>query len=62
MKGELTLKRQVYSDNVDANGKVFETCHEFSIPVIDVFGTCGINQFNRATYIKDSVHPNWEWA
>lgn len=27
------------------------------IPVIDLFGTAGINQFNRKTYIKDTVHP-----
>lgn len=35
-----------------------EVCHEFSVPCIDVFGEGGINQFNRATYIEDTVHPN----
>lgn len=36
---------------------MIEVAHEFSIPVIDVFATTGINQLNRATYITDSVHP-----
>lgn len=39
---------------------MIEVCHEFSIPCIDVFGETGINQFNRATYIADTVHPNAE--
>ena len=29
----------------------------FGIPCIDVFGTCGINPFNRSAYITDWVHP-----
>ena len=29
-----------------------------STEFIDVFGKTGINQFNRATYIGDAVHPN----
>lgn len=37
-----------------------DVCEEFSIPCVDVFGTCGINQLNRASYIKDTVHPNDE--
>ena len=36
-----------------------EVCHEFSVPCIDVFGDSGINQFNRAAYIEDTVHPNY---
>ena len=35
-----------------------EVCEEFGIPYIDVFGTCGINVTNRASYISDTVHPN----
>ena len=27
------------------------------VPVIDLFGRAGINNFNRKTYIKDNVHP-----
>ena len=29
----------------------------FSIPVIDVYATCGINGLNRTDYITDSIHP-----
>ena len=32
----------------------------FSIPYIDIFGSTGINQFNRNQYISDIVHPNEE--
>lgn len=35
-----------------------EVCHFMSTEFIDVFGKTGINQFNRATYIGDAVHPN----
>ena len=35
-----------------------EVAHSLSIPFIDVFGESGINQFNRAMYITDTVHPN----
>jgi lysophospholipase L1-like esterase len=35
-----------------------DVCHYMSTPFIDVFGKTGINQFNRATYITDTVHPN----
>lgn len=54
VKNTLNLSTEDYAK------AMVEVCHEFSIPVIDVFGTCGINQFNRANYIQDSVHPNWE--
>lgn len=37
-----------------------EVCHFMSTEFIDVFGKTGINQFNRATYIQDVVHPNTE--
>lgn len=29
----------------------------FSIPVIDVYATCGINGLNRTEYITDTIHP-----
>lgn len=37
---------------------VKEVCEEFSIIYVPVFEESGINQFNRATYISDTVHPN----
>lgn len=37
---------------------MIEVCDYMSIPVIDVYHNCGINPFNRATYISDTVHPN----
>ncbi|WP_148630443.1 hypothetical protein [Bacillus sp. E214] len=36
---------------------VSEVAHEFSVNFIDLFGTSGINQFNRSLYISDTVHP-----
>ena len=38
--------------------KAMKECAEWlSVYFVDVW-CCGINQFNRATYIEDSVHPN----
>jgi lysophospholipase L1-like esterase len=37
-----------------------EVCEQFGVPCIDVFGKCGVNIANRATYISDTVHPNSE--
>ena len=36
---------------------VKEVGFKMSIPVIDVFGTDGINGLNRTRYISDSIHP-----
>lgn len=35
-----------------------KACAYMSTPCIDVYGTDGIQQFNRTNYIQDSVHPN----
>lgn len=37
-----------------------EVAEYLSIPYIDVFGSTGINSFNRNQYIGDIVHPNEE--
>lgn len=37
-----------------------EVAEYLSIPYIDVFGSTGINSFNRNQYIADIVHPNEE--
>ncbi len=37
-----------------------EVAQALSIPFIDVFGSTGINSFNRNQYIADIVHPNEE--
>ncbi|SFG10836.1 SGNH/GDSL hydrolase family protein [Sporolactobacillus nakayamae] len=34
-----------------------EIAHMFSIPIIDIYGTVGINPFNRNLYISDGFHP-----
>ena len=36
---------------------VKEMADKASCPCIDVYGTCGINPWNRTTYIYDTVHP-----
>ncbi len=47
----------------DANGLYKQVEHvknvglRFSIPVIDVYATCGINGLNRTEYITDTIHP-----
>jgi len=47
----------------DANGLYKQVQHvknvglRFSIPVIDVYATCGINGLNRTEYITDNIHP-----
>ena len=35
-----------------------EVARTLSIPFIDVYGTTGINQWNRSQYIRDVVHPS----
>lgn len=37
---------------------VMEVAEYLSVPCIDVFGNCGVNQFNRSAYLEDLVHPN----
>lgn len=39
---------------------VMEVAEYLSVPCIDVFGNCGVNQFNRSRYLEDLVHPNAE--
>lgn len=58
-----------YSDNKNYNqsfkinemAKVIkDACFYMSVPVIDVFGTCGINISNSAKYLRsDKVHPTY---
>ena len=36
---------------------VDETSHYMSVDFVDVYRKCGINPFNRAMYIHDTVHP-----
>ena len=48
---------------LDAGGLYKQVQHvknvglRFSIPVIDVYATCGINGLNRTDYITDNIHP-----
>lgn len=35
-----------------------EVAEFMSVPYIDVYGTSGINIFNRSKYVQDNVHPN----
>lgn len=44
----------------DYANAIREVAEYLSIPYIDVFGTTGINSFNRNRYIGDIVHPNEE--
>ncbi len=50
----LGLTTQDYADAIR------EVAEYLSIPYIDVFGSTGINSFNRNQYIGDIVHPNEE--
>lgn len=44
----------------DKSQYIKEVANRLSLPVIDVYGTCGINPLNRTTYIQDGVHPYLE--
>ena len=39
---------------------VEEVAEYLSIPYVDVFESCGVNSFNRYTYLEDLVHPTRE--
>lgn len=42
---------------LDFANAVKEVAQFMSVPCIDIFGTTGINQINRGSYIADVVHP-----
>ena len=46
-------------DVVEYNKAIIEKemASRMSCPCIDVYSTCGINPWNRTTYIDDGVHP-----
>ena len=44
--------------NVELKDLVLAVGSQFGVPVIDVFGTSGINGLNRNQYIYDGIHPN----
>lgn len=57
--GELNPDQSVSElNNVILRETVLKVGAQFSTPVIDVFGTCGINGLNRNIYIYDGIHPN----
>lgn len=43
---------------LDIRNTIEKACIKSSVDFIDVFGTCGISIYNRANYIRDTVHPN----
>lgn len=49
---ELGLTTKDYRDAME------EVARTMSIPFIDVYGTTGINQWNRSQFIRDVVHPS----
>ena len=49
---DLGLTTKDYRDAME------EVAEAMSIPFIDVYGTTGINQWNRSEYIRDIVHPS----
>ena len=68
---QLSGKRETVEDGMtdfcyDSQGKspydytrdAIMVAEMMSTPYIDLFGTCGINQFNSTLFIQDKVHPN----
>ncbi len=49
---DLGLTTKDYRDAME------EVAEAMSIPFIDIYGTTGINQWNRSDYIRDIVHPS----
>lgn len=45
-------------DEYQKSTQIMNVARMYGIPVIDVFGECGINNLNSSTYISDGVHPN----
>ena len=43
---------------IDYVNAIKQVCEIYSIPVLDLYGGCGINQQNGTTFIGDGVHPN----
>ena len=43
---------------IDYVNAIKQVCELKSIPVLDLYGGCGINQQNGTTFIGDGVHPN----
>lgn len=35
-----------------------EVCEQYSIPVLDLFSSAGINKYNLPSYTADNLHPN----
>lgn len=49
---ELGLTTKDYRDAME------EVAQSLGVPFIDVYGTAGINQWNRSHYLRDGVHPS----
>lgn len=57
--GQINPSQNTYENyNVELKDVIQKIGSQFGIPVIDVFGTSGINGLNRNIYIYDGIHPN----
>lgn len=54
------IKPSTIPDEYEKSLAIIETARKFGCPVIDVFGTCGINVLNSDDYISDGTHPYTE--
>lgn len=51
------IKPETLPDEYEKSIAIKEIASKFACPVIDVFGTCGINVLNSPEYITDGTHP-----
>ncbi|MGL5277786.1 MAG: SGNH/GDSL hydrolase family protein [Cetobacterium sp.] len=43
---------------MDYSEAIQQVCSMFSVPVLDLTSSSGINKYNHTLYLKDGVHPN----
>jgi hypothetical protein len=54
----MQLNPSLTDTNMQKVVAALKSVHELmSIPLIDVYGTCGINGLNRTRFITDTIHP-----
>lgn len=52
-----SIRPDYVPDEYDKSIVIKDAANKYGCPVIDVFGTCGINTLNSPRYITDGTHP-----
>ncbi len=57
-QNEMNQDKTFGQDTFDIANEIIKQSRYMNTMCIDLYANCGITPYNRATYIKDSVHPN----